>query len=340
MARKAGAGLRRRQRRPGRGRAAPTAGSASIDLEVFVADLPPGLDPGGRGRRRPGAAGGGGREGDAVPAVPARPGVRGRGPRQQRGARGPPSGRSRSWPAHRPELVRDQYLMDVARAAGSSPTGFRTLLEQVQAPPPRPASPGGRRPPPRRRRPQRRGRRADEPPPPGDERSWAGGTGGVRTVENRPDHGDGGSGAAPGALAWPGAGPPRPGAPGRPGAGGAAPRRPRPRGRRALAGPELFDDDVHRGPIRPCSTPTPMPTRSPRRPRGGRPARPAAGRRARLRALRRGPPTAHEAARRHIAAALEGARDVTPRRRWDLLADRIVDGLRSVKRRPTRPTGC
>jgi hypothetical protein len=145
--------------------------------------------------------------------------------------------------------VRDQYLMDVASRCRVEPDRLRTLLEQVQARPPRPAAPadGGRRRGTGGR--NERGRRADEAPPPGDERSWAGGPGGARAVENRPDDGDGGSGAAPGA---------RPGGAGRRSAA-ARVRRDGPALevlRHAVHDPgsvgrwldaELFDDDVHRG---------------------------------------------------------------------------------------------
>ena len=92
----------------------------------------PGAGPGGRGRRRPGAAGGGGREGDAVPAVPARPGVRGRRPRQQRGAGGPPSG-----PRDRGRAPDRAGARPVPDGRGSrcrvEPDRLRALLEQVQA---------------------------------------------------------------------------------------------------------------------------------------------------------------------------------------------------------------
>jgi DNA primase len=218
------------------------------DLEVCVADLPPGLDPA-----------------DVAGADPARleaavekatPFLRFRLDRVFEAADlGSNEGRARAAERaleivaeHPTELVRDQYLMDVASRCRVEPDRLRTLLEQVRARPPRPASPadgarrrgaGGR---------NERGRRADEPPPPGDKRSWAGGPGGIRTVENRPDDGDGGSGAAPGA------------GPGVAGRRSAAPTR---RDGPALEvlrhavhdpgavgrwlDPELFDDDVHRG---------------------------------------------------------------------------------------------
>jgi DNA primase len=215
---------------------------------VFVADLPPGLDPADVAGDDPARL--------EAAVEKATPFLRFRLDRVFEAADlGSNEGRARAAERaleivaeHPTELVRDQYLMDVASRCRVEPDRLRTLLEQVQARPPRPAAPadGGRR----RGAGGRndRGRRADEPPPPGDERSWAGGPGGARTVENRPDDGDDGSGAAPGA------GP------------GAAGRRSTARSRRdgpALEvlrhavhdpgavgrwlDPELFDDDVHRG---------------------------------------------------------------------------------------------
>jgi DNA primase len=219
------------------------------DLEVFVADLPPGLDPADVAGDDPARL--------EAAVEKATPFLRFRLDRVFEAADlGSNEGRARAAERaleivaeHPTELVRDQYLMDVASRCRVEPDRLRTLLEQVQARPPRPAAPadGGRRRGTGGR--NERGRRADEPPPPGDERSWAGGPGGARAVENRPDDGDGGSGAAPGA---------RPGGAGRRSAA-ARVRRDGPALevlRHAVHDPgsvgrwldaELFDDDVHRG---------------------------------------------------------------------------------------------
>ena len=153
---------------------------------------------------------------------------------------------------HPTELVRDQYLMDVASRCRVEPDRLRTLLEQVRARPPRPAAPDSGR-----GRPTRgRGGRADEPPPPGDERSrgggpGAGGAGGSgRTIENRPDDdADWVATRGPGSGARSGGGR----------ASAAAPRRDGPALevlRHAVHDPgavgpwldaDLFVDDVHRG---------------------------------------------------------------------------------------------
>ena len=73
---------------------------------------------------RPRPAGRGGRQGDAVPALPPRPGVRRRRPRQQRGTgpggRAGPRDRGRAPDRARARPVRDGRRL---RAAGSSPTG-------------------------------------------------------------------------------------------------------------------------------------------------------------------------------------------------------------------------
>jgi DNA primase len=219
------------------------------DLEVFVADLPPGLDPADVAGDDPARL--------EAAVEKATPFLRFRLDRVFEAADlGSNEGRARAAERaleivaeHPTELVRDQYLMDVASRCRVEPDRLRTLLEQVQARPPRPPAPadGGRRRGAGGR--NERGRRADEPPPPGDERSWGGGPGGARTVENRPDDGDGGSGAAPGA---------RTGGAGR----RSAAARVRQDGpalevlRHAVHDPgsvgrwldaELFDDDVHRG---------------------------------------------------------------------------------------------
>jgi DNA primase len=219
------------------------------DLEVFVADLPPGLDPADVARDDPARL--------EAAVEKATPFLRFRLDRVFEAADlGSNEGRARAAERaleivaeHPTELVRDQYLMDVASRCRVEPDRLRTLLEQMRARPPRPAGPadGGRRRGAGGR--NERGRRADGPPAPGDERSWAGGSGGARTVENRPEDGDDGWGAAPGA-----------------GPGGAGRRPAAARARRdgpalevlrhAVHDPgavgrwldaELFDDDVQRG---------------------------------------------------------------------------------------------
>jgi DNA primase len=220
------------------------------DLEVFVADLPPGLDPADVAGDDPARL--------EAAVEKATPFLRFRLDRVFDAADlGTNEGRARAAERaleivaeHPTELVRDQYLMDVASRCRVEPDRLRTLLEQVRARPRRPAGPadGGRRRGAAARR--ERGRRADEPPPPGDERTWAGGPGGVRTVENRPD--DDGRAAA---TVDPGAGP------GRAGRGSATDRARRDGPalevlRHAVHDPsavgrwldvELFDDPVHRG---------------------------------------------------------------------------------------------
>ena len=79
-----GAGVRRRRRRAGRGRALLPLGARARPRGRRGRPAA-GPGPGRRGRLRPRAAGRRGRGGDAVPAVPARPGVRRRRPGQQRG---------------------------------------------------------------------------------------------------------------------------------------------------------------------------------------------------------------------------------------------------------------
>ena len=219
------------------------------DLEVFVADLPPGMDPADLAGDDPVRL--------EAAVEKATPFLRFRLDRVFDAADlGSNEGRARAAERaleivaeHPTELVRDQYLMDVASRCRVEPDRLRTLLEQVRARPRRPAGPadGARRRGAAGR--NERGRRADEPPPPGDERSWAGGSGGARTVDNRPDDSDGGRGAAPG-------GGPR-GARGRSAAARA--RRDGPALevlRHAVHDPgavgrwldaALFDDDVHRG---------------------------------------------------------------------------------------------
>ena len=110
------------------------------DLEVAVADLPAGAGPRRRGarptpsgwrprsraRRRSCGSGSTGRS--PPPTSPA-----------TRAGPGPPSGRSRSWPSTPTELVRDQYVMDVASRCRVEPDRLRTLLEQVRARGPGPA---------------------------------------------------------------------------------------------------------------------------------------------------------------------------------------------------------
>ena len=222
------------------------------DLEVAVADLPPGQDPADVARDDPDRL--------AAAVDKATPFLRFRLDRAFDAADlASNEGRARAAERaleivaeHPTELVRDQYLMDVASRCRVEPDRLRTLLEQVRARPPRPAAAtdGGRG-----RGPRGRGGRSDEPPPPGDDRSRAGGAGGAsgagggRAIENRPDDGDWVTSAGPG----PGSG--------RPGArrSTAAPRRDGPALevlRHAVHDPgavgrwldaEMFDDDVHRG---------------------------------------------------------------------------------------------
>jgi DNA primase len=169
------------------------------DLEVFVADLPPGLDPADVARDEPARL--------EAAVEKATPFLRFRLDRVFDAAElGTNEGRARAAERaleivaeHPTELVRDQYLMDVASRCRVEPDRLRALLEQVRARPHRRSGPtdAGRR---RGAARRERGRGADEPPPPGDQRSWAGGPGGGRTVENRPDDGDDGRTAARGDL--------------------------------------------------------------------------------------------------------------------------------------------
>jgi DNA primase len=156
------------------------------DLEVAVADLPAGQDPADVFRDDPDRL--------AAAVDKATPFLRFRLDRAFDAADlGSNEGRARAAERaleivaeHPTELVRDQYLMDVASRCRVEPDRLRTLLDEVRARPPRPPEPDGGRGRGRGAR-SARATRADEPPPPGDERSWVGGAGSVRTIENRPD---------------------------------------------------------------------------------------------------------------------------------------------------------
>jgi len=238
------------------------------DLEVAVADLPAGQDPADVAFADP--------ERLAAAVEGATPFLRFRLDRAFAAADlGTNEGRARAAERaleivaeHPTELVRDQYLMDVASRCRVEPDRLRTLLEQVRSRPPssrpQPADGRGRR---GGGRDDRAGRRRAEPPPhPGDDRSWSGapsgrkaGAGGQadpdggRVVENRPDDGDDGWDTVP-----------APAAPGRGAPGGVNGRRGGPRRdgpalealRHAVHDPgavgpwldaDLFDDPVHRG---------------------------------------------------------------------------------------------
>jgi DNA primase len=248
------------------------------DLQVAVADLPPGEDPADVARTDP----------DRLKAAVdgATPFLRFRLDRAFAAADlASNEGRARAAERaleivaeHPTDLVRDQYLMDVASRCRVEPDRLRTLLDEVRRRPARrPADDGGRR-----RRPG--GGRGpggsgsgqggpggpgggDGPPrPDGSARSgapapapWFDGDSGGRVVENRPDGaGADTSGPAPAAGRAPGTGEGTgPGRPGRPGAPGPARDGPAlevlrhavhdPGAVARWLGPELFDDPVQLG---------------------------------------------------------------------------------------------
>jgi DNA primase len=181
------------------------------DLEVAVADLPPGQDPGDVGADDPARL--------AAAVEGATPFLRFRLDRAFAAADlATNEGRARAaeWALaivaeHPTGLVRDQYLMDVASRCRIEPDVLRKMLDDILALPPsrRPGAvrgrdDGGRRP----GRPGRGRDRDDGPPPPWVTGDGPGGPPGAgHAVENRPDDDDRRPGAAPG----PGAG--RPGRP-------------------------------------------------------------------------------------------------------------------------------
>ena len=239
------------------------------DLQVAVADLPPGQDPADVARSDP----------DRLKASVdgATPFLRFRLDRAFAAAdlasnegRALAAERALEIVAEHPtDLVRDQYLMDVASRCRVDPDRLRTMLDQVRRRPARrhPAEGG-------RRRTAGRGpsgpgapggpgggdgasrRNGSARPGPPAEAPWFEGDTGGRVVENRPDgHGADASGPAPTAGRAPGGGDPsRPGRPGTP-----VPARDGPALevlRHAVhepgavarwLGPELFDDPVQLG---------------------------------------------------------------------------------------------
>ncbi|HEX6567597.1 MAG TPA: DNA primase, partial [Acidimicrobiales bacterium] len=160
------------------------------DLEVAVADLPPGQDPADVARSDPGRL--------AAAVEGATPFLRFRLDRVFAAADlASNEGRARAAERalevvaeHPTDLVRDQYLMDVASRCRVEPDRLRTLLDHVRARPARRPADGGR---PRGRRATGPGRddpRAAGPPARrsgGDEVPWPPGENRSRAVENRPD---------------------------------------------------------------------------------------------------------------------------------------------------------
>ena len=250
------------------------------DLEVAVADLPPGQDPADVAFADPDRL--------AAAVDGATPFLRFRLDRAFAAAdlstnegRARAAGRALEIVAEHPdELVRDQYLMDVASRCRVEPDRLRTLLEQVRSRPPsvrRQAAEGGRR-----GAGHRSGRSPERPPHPAEDRSSPGSSGarsgrgpggsgpdgagpdgpGARAVENRPDDGDAWDALGAGSEGRPGGG--APSAPGRAagagaGANGSRARRDGPALealRHAVHDPgavgewleaDLFDDPVQRG---------------------------------------------------------------------------------------------
>jgi DNA primase len=203
------------------------------DLEVAVADLPPGQDPADVAVVDPARL--------AAAVDGATPFLRFRLDRAFASADlASNEGRARAAERaieivaeHPAELVRDQYVMDVAARCRVDPDRLRTLLDRARSRPARANRPTG----------GSAGRSGTstsaEPPPPWLTRE----AGGSRAVENRPDDGAAGRSASP-----PGSGPTR----------GQPPRRERPALealRHAVHDPaavaewldeRLFDDPVHR----------------------------------------------------------------------------------------------
>ena len=128
------AGVRRRRRRPGRGRARSTSGSSKYELDVSVARLPDGNDPADLARTDPDALRGAVDQRGAVPRLPGRPRAR-RWPRSST-----PEGRARAAEAalevireHPNDLVRDQYVMQVAARCQQDPDRLRGALSRAPA---------------------------------------------------------------------------------------------------------------------------------------------------------------------------------------------------------------
>jgi DNA primase len=149
------------------------------DLEVAVADLPPGHDPADVARTDPAAL--------AAAVDGATPFLRFRLDRAFAAADlGSNEGRARAAERaleivaeHPGDLVRDQYLMDVASRCRIEPDRLRTLLDEILRRPARPARPS---------RPSRSGAERGRPPLVGAGVAGAdGGRSGPRVVENRPD---------------------------------------------------------------------------------------------------------------------------------------------------------
>jgi DNA primase len=181
------------------------------DLEVAVADLPPGQDPGDVGADDPARL--------AAAVEGATPFLRFRLDRAFAAAdlatnegRARAAERALAIVAEHPTgLVRDQYLMDVASRCRIEPDILRKMLDEIRALPParRPGADRGRRDDGGRRagRPGRGRDRDDGPPPPwvtGEDSGRLPAAG--RAVENRPDD-------DPGPRAAPGTGAGRPGRP-------------------------------------------------------------------------------------------------------------------------------
>lgn len=229
------------------------------DLEVAVADLPPGQDPADVAGTDPD------RLASAVEG--ATPFLRFRLDRAFAAADlASNEGRARAAERaleivaeHPTALVRDQYVMDVASRCRVEPDRLRTMLDEVRArPAPRPDPGSGRRRASHRHDGPGRPRGRDGTPGAGEvpeKPPWPGGAvGSSRVVENRPDDGHGES------LAGPGRDGPRSGPGSSTGrSGGPAPRREGPALevlRHAVHDPaavgrwlaaSLFEDPVHRG---------------------------------------------------------------------------------------------
>jgi DNA primase len=236
------------------------------DLQVAVADLPPGQDPADVARTDPGRL--------AAAVDGATPFLRFRLDRAFAAADlASNEGRARAAERaleivaeHPTDLVRDQYLMDVASRCRVEPDRLRALLDDVRR---RPARRGGREP--GRGRP---GRGAADRGDAGGQRSngsarsgagadaaWFAGDAGGRVVENRPDdEASGARGATAGAPSEAPSGGGRGGRPARPGAAPAARAGPAlevlrhavhdPGAVARWLGPELFDDPVQLGAYR------------------------------------------------------------------------------------------
>jgi DNA primase len=228
------------------------------DLQVAVADLPPGQDPADVARTDPGRL--------AAAVDGATPFLRFRLDRAFAAADlASNEGRARAAERaleivaeHPTDLVRDQYVMDVASRCRVEPDRLRALLDEVRR---RPARRGAREP--GHGRPGREvrdrgagGHRSNGTAPPGAgaDAPWFEGDAGGRVVENRPDGET--SGAHTGTAGAPSGGG-RGGRPDRPSAAPAARTGPAlevlrhavhdPGAVARWLGPELFDDPVQLG---------------------------------------------------------------------------------------------